>query len=698
MTLTLAARLTFDGSKARAELRGAAADTKGLTAATKEAGAGAQKAGADLAAYEAKVAKAEAELRKITSAQVAQASAVRDAAQANVIASGGFGDLADNLNRMLDGLVGSQTPLNVFAQQGTRIGAVYGSAGAGGVLRQFVGAVSSIINPMALLQGAVIGGASALFDWGLKAIGAATAQQTFQERVDASQASINNLNEVVKSYSFEGLVALKAKYGEVNAEILALLENQRLLAQTEATQKVEEAVGAITAELGNGLFSTQSDELQRVLNLGGVEAARLLGAIKDLNNQPLDQQIASMVALKDRLSDVTGGFANMTDEQTEMLRLLSLAEDQMRQLAATAPQANWMNAAISGVNSLIGRIGAAISANARLRASTPATDSGVYGQVGARGDPRQFSAGQSGSFNRPLFEVPGAGAGGGGGGGAAAANAEADAVAKLIQQQQRELDLLRETDPVKKELLRQREALAEATGAERRQIEDLIRTRIAEEEQLKNNNALTDYLNQSASTFLDSLIVKGAKASDVIRNLASSLLQAGIQAFSLGQGPLAGLLGISGGLFGGGGGGGGTGAFGLPRPFATGGQVRGPGTGTSDSILARLSDGEHIINARAASRHRGLLEMINAGVPLPAFARGGQVGPSRGSQRASALGGGSSGSGGFVQHIHIHGATGNREIEELTANAARRGIEAYDREVLPQRVSAISRSPRYRGQ
>lgn len=60
--------------------------------------------------------------------------------------------------------------------------------------------------------------------------------------------------------------------------------------------------------------------------------------------------------------------------------------------------------------------------------------------------------------------------------------------------------------------------------------------------------------------------------------------------------------------------------------FAAGGQVRGPGTGTSDSILARLSDGEFVVNAKAAKQYRGLLEAINGG-DLPRFARGGLVSP-----------------------------------------------------------------------
>lgn len=60
--------------------------------------------------------------------------------------------------------------------------------------------------------------------------------------------------------------------------------------------------------------------------------------------------------------------------------------------------------------------------------------------------------------------------------------------------------------------------------------------------------------------------------------------------------------------------------------FATGGQISGPGTGTSDSILARLSNGEFVMRA-AAVRHYGpdLLEQLNAR-RLPRFATGGAVG------------------------------------------------------------------------
>jgi phage-related minor tail protein len=63
--------------------------------------------------------------------------------------------------------------------------------------------------------------------------------------------------------------------------------------------------------------------------------------------------------------------------------------------------------------------------------------------------------------------------------------------------------------------------------------------------------------------------------------------------------------------------------------FATGGHVTGPGTSTSDSIPARLSNGEFVVNAAATQQHRSLLETLNGGarsaVGKTHFADGGYV-------------------------------------------------------------------------
>lgn len=63
--------------------------------------------------------------------------------------------------------------------------------------------------------------------------------------------------------------------------------------------------------------------------------------------------------------------------------------------------------------------------------------------------------------------------------------------------------------------------------------------------------------------------------------------------------------------------------------FARGGRISGPGSGTSDSILARVSNGEYVVRAAAVSHYgAGLLSAINS-LSLPKFASGGPVGSAR---------------------------------------------------------------------
>ncbi|MFD9893322.1 transglycosylase SLT domain-containing protein [Amycolatopsis sp. NPDC059027] len=72
----------------------------------------------------------------------------------------------------------------------------------------------------------------------------------------------------------------------------------------------------------------------------------------------------------------------------------------------------------------------------------------------------------------------------------------------------------------------------------------------------------------------------------------------------------------------------------IPIGFATGGYVSGPGTGTSDSIPAMLSNGEFVIPEKITRKARPFLEALRAGqpealqaagVPIPRFATGGLV-------------------------------------------------------------------------
>lgn len=112
--------------------------------------------------------------------------------------------------------------------------------------------------------------------------------------------------------------------------------------------------------------------------------------------------------------------------------------------------------------------------------------------------------------------------------------------------------------------------------------------------------------------------LSGAKASEILANaldnISAKLLDMGVNKLvDLAFGSLIGS------------GSGGSGGILSILGFAEGGRVRGPGTGTSDSIVARLSDGEYVVKEKSARKYGSLLDAINND-RLPKFANGGPVG------------------------------------------------------------------------
>lgn len=138
------------------------------------------------------------------------------------------------------------------------------------------------------------------------------------------------------------------------------------------------------------------------------------------------------------------------------------------------------------------------------------------------------------------------------------------------------------------------------------------------------------FFGQQAVDALSGLLTGTMTAEQALRQLLATLIKASLQAAILGEGPLAGLL--SGGTGTGKTGAGGGAAKGIGSLFgailglASGGFVSGPGTATSDSIPAMLSDGEFVVRASQTAKHRALLEAINSGAPIAGFAAGGVVG------------------------------------------------------------------------
>ncbi|OYR21581.1 tape measure protein [Brucella pseudogrignonensis] len=115
---------------------------------------------------------------------------------------------------------------------------------------------------------------------------------------------------------------------------------------------------------------------------------------------------------------------------------------------------------------------------------------------------------------------------------------------------------------------------------------------------------------------------------------------------------------------------------------ATGGLIRGPGGPHTDSIPARLSDGEFVVNAKATKQNRSLLERINNGQSL-ALATGGMatlrapsmpiLRPSSASQQAQA--------GGIADVRVFMDRDGNwqAEVERISQRSVKQGLVTYEK-------------------
>ena len=160
--------------------------------------------------------------------------------------------------------------------------------------------------------------------------------------------------------------------------------------------------------------------------------------------------------------------------------------------------------------------------------------------------------------------------------------------------------------------------------------------------------------------------------ASLVNTILGELARIAIQQTLLG--PLSQLLG---GALGGAFGGAGAASAGIPSGTlvaASGGYVRGPGGPRSDSIAARLSNGEYIVNASATRRFRPLLDNINS---TPRFQDGGAVGSSsRGSGVTVNIIDQRSGDDQPVQVTRRGGPDGKEEIIVLITDAVEGGIRA----------------------
>ena len=166
-------------------------------------------------------------------------------------------------------------------------------------------------------------------------------------------------------------------------------------------------------------------------------------------------------------------------------------------------------------------------------------------------------------------------------------------------------------------LLQQLAKMPGAQGEQARQMLEQMKLKIVELKTAGNElqKAFEDGLTRGIESSLMGLAQGTMTLKDAIKNLALTVVNAMAQVAAQ-QLALQAVSGIT-GLFGG--------AAGASVMAATGGYIRGPGTGTSDSIPARLSNGEFVVREAMVRKYGvGFLHAINRG-RLAGFADGGLV-------------------------------------------------------------------------
>jgi hypothetical protein len=140
------------------------------------------------------------------------------------------------------------------------------------------------------------------------------------------------------------------------------------------------------------------------------------------------------------------------------------------------------------------------------------------------------------------------------------------------------------------------------------------------------NGMIRSSINGMLSDIAAGTMTLGEAVRQLLLNIAQGLAEIAAQQIassimgSIGGGPGGGIGGLISGIFG---------------AFAEGGKVSGPGTPTSDSVLARLSAGEYVLSARAVrlwgtdflDKMNRLSLNVDPRRLLPGFADGGGVGP-----------------------------------------------------------------------
>lgn len=665
-----------------------------------------------------------------------------------------------------------QSPFMLMMQQGPQVAQVLGQMRLSGMAigPAIAGAFGMMLNPVSLATLAIIGFGAAAVQWlGASAEAAETAEDAISRLADirtglaeAQRIEQMSLAELIEKY---GTYALQIRDAAKALKELRLVEAQdaltkgisgarddigRYAARIDASDAARQyrdaenyAAQGIAVDLPGAVEATQQAirNLQRDLNVTEGDAIALADAFRAISNaSSFDDRLAAMQQLQAAM-DAAGVSAadlpepiraalieanQVTIAMGELRGQIDTGVVSLQNMVAAAPGGGWLAGAIGDAGTLAGKLWDAWSAAAAVSAAQDQlAQMKVEFSPGGQAMLKYGSRTPGGTTTQNTLadrHKPKTHRGGGGGGGGAAE--ERDALADLIAENERQIATLRSIDPIQREILKNHEALANATDEEREKVKGLITERL----RLEEVRDRLQEIEQAGKSAFTGLITGSMSFSEALSNVLMKLAEmAASDAWDIlwgGGGGWGGLGGLISGWLGGGASG--TGTLGLPMPFALGGKVFGPGGPTDDAVAAWLSNGEFVMNAAATAANQPLLEALNAGLPLEslihwiggerlaAMASGGYVGDSTGSAAPSGwqMGGRRQGGdpGGQLRlaldlavTTRYDGRSGEfrAQVEEISrtvsAETTAEGLDIFRTHHLADAMAEIDANPRVRG-
>lgn len=368
-------------------------------------------------------------------------------------------------------------------------------------------------------------------------------------------------------------------------------------------------------------FGRSGDGMVNLLREGSAGLNQLTADARDAGAVLGDDLVRAAADVDDKFAVLQARFT--TFMQSSIIEFVGDVREVMDDLAGAADTAANAWANFEAVYNRVFRITPEDAARGKLRAAL--VRGGVTGNLGQDADFSDWvSFGQApkgdapGTATKPTVIPPARTGGGSRSSAASDVDRQRKAVEELIASLEQERSLIGASATETRLATELRRAGASATDAQKAKIRALIPE--IEREKAANDRlaAGIDLVRSTAQDTFSGIrqnLRSGLAPMEALGNAIDSLTDRLLElAENWIFNALLGAPGTSG-----------SGIVGKLLGFSDGGLVRGPGSSRSDSIPARLSDGEFVVNAAATRQHLALLQALNAG-KLPTFRDGGIVG------------------------------------------------------------------------